>query len=488
MMTLVRNMNIDENGRGKRGGSAKVNAVAGYDSSELLGGFDFIQLDGSQTLVIGTTNGKIWDSPTNTLKTGLNVGNYFNFEVMNDELYICNGSDTPQTWDGAAGTTSDITNPAASWTGANNPFQMVKHGRGNSERMWAILPSGVFASDDGDGKEFVTDVVSIPISTNDGSGLTGAVEFGDRIICFSKYKAYIIDDASTTVANWGYETAIWEGGVSHNRLIVRTPNDVICMMDDGNIYSLTAVQSYGDYKSASITKPSWIDKWIRDNCDLGRINQFHAQYDKELRRVLFFVVRAGETQPDTCLIYFIDRGSEEGWTIHDNQIYASGYGASCSWVHHRIPASHHSFYIYTGDDSGFVWELEESDANDDGKPYYGGYKTARSTYDDPRATKRYDTGWIIARAQGDYNLSIRVTIDGVEEAVKTVSLAGVGDTYGTGVYGTAVYGGDELIDAEYDVGVIGRRIQVEVYNSGLNETFFISQMLQDFMPLGNRPS
>lgn len=488
MMVMCRNINLHENGRAKRGGTDRVNASAGYGSSQIMGGYDYVKLSGSQFNMVGTYAGAIWKTAADSIKTGLTTAQYFSFEVMDDELYICNGANTPQTWDGVAASTSAITNPAADWTGSNQPFQMIKHGKGNSERMWALLPSGVYASADSDGKEFITGVVSIPISTFEGSGLVGGVEFGDRLIVFGKKRSYIIDDTDTNTANWGYESAIWEGGVAHNRLIVKTPNDVLCMMDDGNIYSITTVQSYGDYKAASITKPSWIDKWIRDNCNLGRISQFHAVYDPELRLVRWFVVRNGQTEVDTCLVYFIDRGPEEGWSIHDNHSADSGFNASASWVYHKIPAEHHSFYIYTGDYGGYVWDLEETDAGDDGSPYYAGFKTARMTFEDARMTKFFRKGWIITRSYGNYDLYVRTWVDGVEQAQQTVSLAGGGSVYGTAQYGTATYGGDELIDKDFDIGMKGRRIQYEMYNAKLNEKFFISQILQDFKPLGNSPS
>lgn len=487
-MIAARNINIFENGRGKRGGTSRVNAVQGYGNSQIMGGFDYTKLNGTQTLVVGTTAGSIYKNSTTTIKTGMTTGRYIHFEVFEDELYISNGASTVQTWDGVAASTSNITNPATDWTGANHPMQMIRHGRGNSERLWAILPSGVYASADGDGKEFVTGVVYIPISTNDGSGLTGAVEFGDRLICFGKRSAFIIDDADATSSNWGFESAIWEGGVAHWRLIVKTPNDVLCMMDDGNIYSISSVQSYGDYKVASITKASWIDKWIRDNCDLAQIEKFHGVYDAELRLVRWFVVRSGQTEVDTCLVYAIDRGPEEGWVIHDNQNYTSGFNASASWIYHKIPAEHHSFYIYTGDYDGYVWDLEETNANDNGNPYYGGFKTAKTTLGNPRVTKKFDRGWIIANAEGNYNLSIQVTVDADALALQTVSLAGTGGVYGTAIYGTDVYASDDMLTKSFDVGQIGRRVQYEIYNAGLNETFFISQILQDHKNLGNRPS
>lgn len=486
MMVMVRNVNIHQNGREKRGGTAHVNGSAGYGSVQLMGGFDFIKLSGAQTLVIGTTDGKLWSNTTTTIKTGLATGKYFNFEVFANELYICNGSDVPQTWDGTAAGTSAITNPAADWTGTNNPFQLIKHGRGNSERLWAILPAGVYASGDGTPKTFTTGVINIPISVNDGTGLVGAIEFGNRLICFSKRKSYIIDDSSLTTTDWGYETSIWEGGAAHWRLIVKTPNDIVCMMDDGNIYSLTSVQSYGDYKTASITKPSWIDKWIRDNCDLGQIDKFHAKYDNELRRIYFFIVRTGQTTIDTALIYNIDRGAEEGWTLHDNQNYASGYSASVSWVNHKIPAAHHSYYIYTGDYSGFVWELEESNRNDNNNAYYAGFKTSHLIFEDARVTKKYKRGWLTLTAQGNYNLYVNWWADGIAQTAQTVSQAGTGAAIGSFILDTDILGGAELINVPFDLGNKGRRIQFEIYNGNVNENFYVSKLLTDFKPLSAR--
>ncbi len=494
-MIDVRNVNIHEDGRGKRGGTAIFSATS-TRNSQLMGVVDYTLASGTQFVITTTTEGEVWKDNATQLNSGnlLKTGAFTTFAIANDKVYICDGGTTPQTWDGSAGTTSDLAAVPSDWTGANFPTQIIIHGSGNSERGWALgLPSNphtLYVTPDvaGGDLDFTQGTIeTFHIETGDGFGLVGGVEFGDRLIVFGKNRAYVINDTSLDSTEWGYTQAQWEGGVAHSRLIIKTPNDVVCMMDDGNIYSITAVQSYGDYKQASITKPAWIDKWIRENTDLSKINQFHGVYDPELRRVIVFVVRSGMTTIDTALIYNIDRGPQEGWTIHDNITSNSGFSASCSAVIRRNPASHHSVYIYTGDYSGNVWELEEADANDDSNAYTGKYRTPHLTQDNPRARKKYKRGWLTMTAQGDYDLNVRWWVDGTEQTQRTVSMAGTGDTLPF-TLGTDVLGGNELIDVPFELGAVGERIQFEVSNSSVDEKFFISQMLIDFTMLGNPPA
>ncbi|MEE8382225.1 MAG: hypothetical protein V3R78_10185 [Thermodesulfobacteriota bacterium] len=495
-MLEVRNINIHEDGRGKRGGTA-IFSAASTRNSQLTGVIDFTLASGTQFVVTTTTEGEVWKDNATQLNSGnlLKSGAFTTFSIANDKVYICDGGTTPQTWDGAAGSTSDLAAVPNDWTGVNFPTQIIIHGSGNSERGWALgLPSNphtlYFTPDSAGGDLDFTDgtIDTINIETGDGFGLVGGVDFGDRLIIFGKNNAYVINDTSLTSTEWGYTQAQWEGGVAHSRLIIKTTNDVVCMMDDGNIYSITAVQSYGDYKQASITKPSWIDKWIRENTDLSKINQFHGLYDPELRRIYIFVVRNGQTDVDTALVYNVDRGPEEGWTIHDNRDSNSGYSASCAAVVRRSPASHHSQYVYTGDGIGNVWELEESAKNDNNNAYYAGFKTPRLVFDNARATKKYVRGFLVTEEKGSYNVYINIWIDDVAQTQQSVDLSGAGAVWGTMVWGSFTWAGGVLVDKAFDIGAVGKRIQLEVFNSSVDEDFFLSEIQVDHLIMGNRPS
>lgn len=482
MVTPTRNINLHENGRGKRGGTVKENGTAISGGPQGMGLHDFTLNNGNQFIVKATDDGKVYKNFTDTIKIGLTSGQYYHFDEMENELYISNGLDSPMVWDGIAAGTSALTNEAADWSdGSNEPMQMIKHGKLASERMWAILPDSVYASKNADGKEFVSEVVKIVVSVP--GGIVGAVEFGDRLICFGKRDAFIIDDTSIDTANWGYQHAQWSGGVAHWRLLVKTPTDLIAMTEDGEIYSVITAQEFGDYKSASLTSASFVSRWIRENVNLSAIAKFHAVYDSVLRAIKFFVVRTGQSTVDTALVYFIDRGISNGWMIHSNQEAVSGYSASASA---EILQSAGNFEINTMDYSGFQWRLEQTNKNDDSAAYPSLFRTPRLAFGDPRSDKNYLQGWLITQAEGTHSLSIKTWVDGRPKATQTVDLTPTGDVFGTGVFNTAVFGEDSMIDKPFPIHDYGKRIQYEIFNNNANEDFFISQILTDFRPIGKK--
>ena len=484
-MLICRNINFDEGGRGNRGGTAKINGTAVSGSPRIMGLADF-QLPSSSFQVFGANDGKVYKTSTATIKTGMSTTNKFNFEKFASELYICDGFTTPQTWDGAAAGTNNITTPAADWTGTTQPFQMLAHGRAASRRLFALMGSTLYHSSLNNGKVFSGGTSGfIPIYSADAQGLVGAAEFGDRIILFTRTQAFIIDDTDASPNNWGYAQAQWTGGVAHWRLIVKTPNDLFCMTETGVVYSLSAVQSYGDYRLADVTKPAFMDRWIAENVSLSSIDDFHGNYDPIKRCVRFYVVRTGQTNVDTCLKYFIDRPPEQAWAVDDNQSLASGMGASCSAV---ARSSTGVYQFWTGDYSGFLWKNETAARNDDGGAYTATFRTPSLSIDDSRTNKLFKRGFLTTRPDANINISVKVWVDGEYKDTKIVALSGAGNTFGTGLYGTAIFGGNSLYEAPFELGYIGKRIQFEIFNSNANEKFFVSGLLLDFKPLGRKPA
>lgn len=492
MVHPSRNINLNEFGRRKRGGTAHISDAA-YDAAisgtpQIMGAYQFRLRNGTAYLVVATDAGKVYRAHDTTIKSsGMSTSNFYDFETFENELYIVDGENTPEKWTGS-GNTSTLTDIPTDWSG-DGPQWIVKHGRGASERLWAgglsSYPHRIYASANGDGDDFSdTNVTTIDIETGDGFGIVGGQEFGDRLFCFGKKKAYIIDDSSVDSSDWGYDAAPWEGGAANFRLIVKTPNDIVAMMEDGEIYSVRAAESYGDYKLASLTRDSFMHNWIKQYVRLSYIDYFHAIYDPVLRAIKIFVVRAGQTTVDTALVYFIDRRPSEAWMIHDNQSATSGYSASCSTL---VRVSTGDYQVYTGGYAGLLWALEQTDRNDNGSGYYAGFKTPNLSFGNPRADKKYARGWVIMEPKGDYNLIIDTWVDGVEQTQQTISMEGAGGTLPF-TLGTDLLGGEEIIAEPYDIGNRGKRIQHELYNANANEDFFISQVLIDHTIMGARPS
>ncbi len=494
MVDDTRNINLHKSARSKRGGTDNVNATVITSTPRIYGVYQFREKDGTETIVTATGDGKIQKNYNTEIGTGLTINQAVHFETFNNLLIICTGNDLPQVWTGT-GSISAMSNVPTDWSGSSNfPRKMVKHGRLASERLWAIGgavdPFTVYASalnaKDGSTEPDFSDanVITIFIETSDGFGILNAVEFTDRLICAGKNRVYIIDDLDIDTANWGYEKSNWEGGTASDRTMIVVENDVMSMDEDGNIYSVAATQTYGDYQKASLTRPGFIDQWIRDNVRLLSVQDFHMVYDPVLRAVYIFIVRSGQTEVDTALVYFTDRGPIDGWVIKDNLVSDSGYHCSASALVRKAVGS---TKVYTGGwDDGYVWELETANLNDNGSVYSAGFKTPRFHMDDPRMTKRFDTGWLVAAEQGSSQVLVDIWVDGEYISQEVVNLAGngTGGVYGTGVYGTAVYGGNEIIMASFPINAEGQRLQLQVHGETINDDFFITLLMVDFDALG----
>ena len=485
-----KNINLHQNGKETRGGTEKVNSTAIATSPQIMGGMHAIFQDGTTVILAATSNGYIYKDYTTALKSGLTNTGFCNFVMYANKVYFTNLLNRPQTWDGSAASTSDLVDVPTDWlTDSNWPKYMIAHGRGVSRRLWAFgcanTPNRVYASQLGTDSFSDANVITLNIETGSGSGIVGAVEFGERLIFFSKTKAFIIDDTSATTSNWGYAKAIWEGGVAHHRLIIKTLNDVLCMTEDGDVYSIGAVQSYGDYHAASIARPAFIDRYIREKAKLTDIEKFHAIYDTKLRLVRFFFVRVGMSVVDSDLVYFIDKGAEEGWSLHDNTTYASGHKASCSFL---ARAGAGDWRVYTGDYAGFIWKLETNNSNDDSNPFRSSFKTPRLVIDNSRGTKHFNSGVIVVRGEGGYSVNIDTWVDEGALASQGVSLSTNSGIWGTSKWDNFTWGGELMLDKFFDIKSVGKRIQFEIYNDQINKKFYISQIHIDFKPLSVRPA
>lgn len=488
MIDPSKNINMHTGGRTKRGGTDYVDADALPGNPQILNGYDFRKNDGTRWIMRFGNDGKLYKDVTTTIKTGMATSGRPCFETFLDTLYITDGVTTPQTWNGVAAGTSDITTPATDWSGAHQPKYCMSHGLGAAQRMWyhgldnhldrlyySVLGNGQDLTGAGSGQ--------FTIETADGFGLTGMTEFGSRLLSFGKDKTFLIEDSDPTVANWGVIPAQWEGGVAHHNLLVKTPNDLIAMMEDGEIYSVTAVQSYGDYKSASLSRPSFVHSWIKENANLAQIEKFHAVYDRVLRAIKFFVVRNTQSQVDTALVYFIDRPVTDAWQLHDNRDIESGYTASSGW---EVRESVGTYVIYTGDYTGWMWKTEQDSKSDDGAGFACQFKTPPLDFGNPRVNKKYRRGKIIFANPGNYIVNLRWWVDSVEQTPRVVTLPATGGIYGSSTFDSGVYGGPALAEAEFELGAIGKRIQIQLENSTADEDFFVSKILIDNEVLGAR--
>lgn len=512
MVNPSRNININENGRTKRGGTAIVYEFPGADvlvteggssiitegevfletqestPTEARGIYDFQMRDGTQYIITALSNGYVYKNETDTIATDMSSTTFFDFEVFDNELYIVDGNTCPKKWTGS-GNATDLSAIPSDWAGSNYPQWVVKHGYGNSERLWfggcPDNPNKVYGSKNGDADDISDgNCFTLNIETGDGFGIIGAIEYGDRLIFFGKDNAYILNDTDADTSNWGYYDAPWMGGTANFRTVFKIQGNIGSMEESGDIYLIGASSDYGDYTITSLLNASFMNRWIKQYVKLSDISKAHAVYDPTLKAIFFFIVRQGFTAINTALVYFTERAANEAWIIHDNQSYASGYDASCAAL---VRASEGNYKIYTGDYVGRVWKLNHTAKNDNGNPFYAGFKTAIQNFDNPRIKKLFKRLWVICESKGAYDISMNWWVDGQAKTGGTVSMSDAGAVLGSFVLGTDVLGGKTLISSPVDLGDKGVRIQVELYDATADHDFMISQLMFDYKPLGAGP-
>jgi hypothetical protein len=487
MVEPSRNIIYERMGRRKRGGTAHLYANAFTGTPGILG-LSKVRFEDTTTFLLAATNGgKVYKNDADTIATGLGTTLPYCFEYAGNKVFFCDGVNIPRVWPGT-GSAAAISEPATDFT--NFPvFQIVLRRVGLAQRLVCLNKHGIYMSKAytlaSDLELFITSAQYIPIDAgSDGKGPQGMMEIGDQLVVFGKQKAYRLDDSDTDPSNWSISPAQWNGGVGNWRLLVKTPNDVIAMMDDGDIYSIEAVETYGDYKLASLVRGCWMYDWIRENVDLSKISLFHGVYDPVIRAVRYFVVRQGSTVPDLCLCYYIDREPTEAWMIEDNQTNPSGHTCLSSTVY---SSSTGSYDVLTGDNAGFIWKFNQANRNDNSLGYYGGFKTPPDAFGDSRISKLFNMFHVVTDALGGYDLQLRVWVDEILiGTLMSVDLTGSFVLLDDFTLDDDYLGESEIIQKSFKIGKIGQRIQFELYNDGADEDFFVTSFMTDAKSLGKK--
>ena len=410
------NFNILSNTLRSRGGTKKIITLPERSKiTSLQQVFDNSQ---NEVILSTTSSGRIYSNSLILKNTGIGISKCF-YSWWNGNVIFNFATQAPKVWNRTDITTTDFPEDhmAADWiTNDSYPQIMMTYGKGNSVRAWGIGQSNhsttLYFSAINDGISTTPDFSTgnggfFVISTPEEEPLTALISFGDRLIIFSKSKAFILNDNSLDVGEWGYTEAQWKGGVISQDLVLQTENDILCMTDDGTIYSITAVVSYGDYKISSTTEVAAINKYIQKNINITQKDIFHAKFDPTLRAIKYFVPSYTSTFNNTALCYFIDKNPQNGWSIHNNTKFLSGYNAASSAT--ALDVDTNSSKIITGDYNGNIWELERGNLLDETNPYPIILKTPYINFNDPRNTKRFKRAFIEVYSDNPINIDINYT-------------------------------------------------------------------------------
>jgi len=443
------NFNILNNSIKSRGGTEII-----YDFKESTIITSIFQY--KNDLFITTIDGKIFINDSLIYSGNNNIENA-TYIIWNDNVIISSGTNIPQVFIPESTSTIDYPEDkmAADWKIAGEyPEIMYLHGKGNSVRAWAIgresYDNILYYSVTNQGESPLQQVPDFSEDTEKDNGffyidlrndhrLRGMIDFGDKLILFSDLSAFVINNEETDTTLWGYEESQWKGGAFSHYAIVRVENDVFVFAKDGTIYSITAVVSYGDYRISSITESASINDYINEKFNLEETSRVHAIFDPTLRIIKFFLTKKHDYENTVALVYNVDRTPSNGWMLHNNELYDSGYNAACSAL---LLKEDNTYVIITGDYNGRIWELETKNTRDDHQYINFQLTTPWINAEDPRNTKLFIRGFIEMSNLSAINVTVTMRVEGkYSKTLDNLFFKGSNNTFDISRWDEAVFDG-----------------------------------------------
>ena len=420
-----------DGGLHKVGGSTRFNTTAISSGTNTIHGFlDYWRQGtaGSETQLVFLYGGtQLWsmDVPwtaTTSRKTGLEDSKEPCFAVFNDKILWAStsGIDVPQTWDGAAASTSNLS------AGAPNFDFMVSH----RNRVWAAgvdsNPSRLYYSNSLDETDWTgAGAGSIDIDPSDGDRIVGLRSHRNELLVFkgpNRLSIHRITGSSPTGADAFARTVfvIGVGGINHNTII--GIGDDVAFASPRGIHSLAATASFGDYVEAFLCRP--ILSQYQDNLNHNVLNTGWGVNYFTKGIALWSFAPSGSTAKSVCLGYDYRFQPGRWFSLGVNSAYANCHSLGVIQINkvHRLHA---------GLTTGYIQRIV--DVSDRSLPgsiaYTFNAKLPFLNFGSSAYLKNAEGGFLSLLPKGNYNLTAGWTRDTSTEDTASVSQSG-GDTLG----------------------------------------------------------
>jgi hypothetical protein len=380
-----------------------------------------------------------WDDITGSLT--ITAGSHASYENWLNSVWITNGTDPPYKWDGT-GNAEQMTVPTgltdAKYVAQFNNYlflaNVVVSGTVHESRFyWSTIKDG----------DTWTATDFIDVSKDDGQEITGMIVLGDRLVIFKERSIYNVfftgdNDIPFVLPNGGKSNS--SVGCIAPFSIQEIENGLVFLSHDGFYF-------YDGNNSLKLS---------------DRITTTLLGYNTTL-----FNNARSLVQPENDVVVVWD-WFNNAWSLYIGM----------------APSAMTTVYVggkeerpYWGDYAGFVYR---GDTGDDDYPLNvqtaisAYYQTNWKSYDDIVDQKAVPQIVIyFQNANTVLELSYSYDFEDEDSFSQTFSLGTSTDTYGSGVYDTAVYAGSGGDNSRRDLDGRGRVVRFKVSNATLSETFQI---------------
>ena len=425
------------------------------------------------TVRTGTTSGSWTSRATSKGTTYTYDFDKYNYNGTN-KIIIATGEAAAFTLDTSY--TEDIINATGGGTAPTNP----KYVKSFANHMWyggmsnsthSVIFSGPFTEDDfdtGGGEIKVGDVV------------TGLKVFRDELFIFCQRKIYKV--TGTSSSNFALaEVAKNVGSIAHHS-IQEVSGDLLFLSADG-IRTVAGTERIGDVELGTVSKQ------IQDRINDITYTNVTSLVIRDKSQYRLFYPTDGAEDSSKGIIAVIKVNPNTGQLGYE---YADikGLKVSCcdsDYISNveTVVSGGYDGYVYK-QESGNVWtRASTTDALD------STYRSPDMTMGDPgirKSMERVNLNWkpegeVSASLYLQYNYNDRET---PQPSLISLSSSGSGAYFGTGAYGTAVYGQGDLPITRNSVEGSGFAIAVKITDTSTNQPWAIRGFQLEFVPGGRR--
>lgn len=237
----------------------------------------------------------------------------------NKKLFAFDGTNRVRVLSGDGATMTTITTPPADWDVVANPFKQPVGGVIHQGRLVA------FGNLNDPFRYYFSTTTNHEDFTTVGQTFSQVVrsDIGQRIYCAASIQGvlftwlyprgiFFLNDEDLVGANWSTKVkSVNIGCAPTPYAVVPLDDDALFLSADGSFHLLSAVQEFGGFLTSDLSRSLGLQRWLRENINVGRLDQVVSCYD-QYQRVAYFGVPSIDSDFNDMVLKFdfglVDRG------------------------------------------------------------------------------------------------------------------------------------------------------------------------------------
>lgn len=218
-------------------------------------------------------------------------------------FFFTGGATNPYVLSGDGTAFTSLSSPNTDWTSAES---YPRCGCIHRNSLWAFAGQISYASSTGNHEDFSSGSAAFinPVYPGEGGEIRGSFVFKSRLFCFKEGGfVYMLNDSSSTAAEWFWEKAGSNFGLAAPNAIAEVLNDMFAGNDNGTLNSYAATEKLGNVEAGDIIQQLQFESHLRANSSKVGVPYQHLHYYAE-KKQLFMTYRSHYRTTNDMLIVF----------------------------------------------------------------------------------------------------------------------------------------------------------------------------------------